>query len=792
MRGQSTATLLQQVIAGTINSRNALSSVAPTRSFTLAAVRQMGYASTAPAIRTTQKRCTLVVPSLTHPPKTVAYFGCNGLACRAYSNARVRMPSIQATLPHPLVYSSISSLGIATRHPRYPPSRLLSFPSTGRSSRSSPFRSVSTVRRPVPNPLLARLEALANENPHNPAHQARLYKELLKRNYPELVISRFRQSDIAVDEECERFYQHAIDKLGQQEADHAEEMSESMTSTASASFPSDSTRSARSTTPSVQEIIAGFSRHPIPIKVLESNWGRRFRYFKYIVGIGVSSLICFTVMTAFIEGASILRVLQMDNENNIGMTEASPARFSDVHGIDEAKEELEEVVAFLKDPAKFTNLGGKMPKGVLLTGPPGTGKTLLARAVAGEAGVPFFFMSGSEFDEVFVGVGAKRVRELFALAKTKSPAIVFIDELDAVGHKRGAHANSWSNQTLNQLLVDLDGFEKNSGIVFIAATNFPELLDPALVRPGRFDKQVVVPLPDVRGRIQILEHYMKDIKFGKDVNTTILARGTAGFSGADLANLVNQAAIRGSWLGSRAVSMQHLEWAKDKIMMGSERKSMIISEKEKWKTAIHEAGHAVVSKLVPDAMPLHKVTIIPRGNALGLTHSLPDEDHLNETKHSAFAQIAVAMGGRVAEELEFDELSSGAASDFSQATRIARAMVCDWGMSATLGPVHFRTKRQEMQHSEKVAEQIDEEIRTILVEQYGIAKTLLQANQSALRRVAKALMVYETLEAEEVGMLIDGKAMTRTPPSSRMTSREELDRKIEEKKLGAKAGGRLW
>jgi len=739
---------LQQVIAATIHSRNASSC---TRSSSLAGLQSLHYATSASPLFVAQKLRNLTktrfstmsnILTVTHPAK------------RFYAGTLYPARTFYST-----VYSVLR-----------PPSS----------------RSFTTVRRPVPNPLLARLEALANDNPDDPAHQARLYKELLRRNYPELVVSRFQQSDVAVNEDCERLYQYAVDKLERQETDHAEEMSESMTSTASSSRPS------RSTTPLIKEFLDGLSRRPIPIQVLETNWGRRFRYFKYIAGIGVSSLICFTIMTAFIEGASVLRVLQMDNENNIGMTEASPARFSDVHGIDEAKEELEEVVAFLKDPAKFTNLGGKMPKGVLLTGPPGTGKTLLARAVAGEAGVPFFFMSGSEFDEVFVGVGAKRVRELFALAKTKAPAIVFIDELDAVGHKRGAHANNWSNQTLNQLLVDLDGFEKNSGIVFIAATNFPELLDPALVRPGRFDKQVVVPLPDVRGRIQILEHYMKDIKFGNDVNTTILARGTAGFSGADLANLVNQAAIRGSWLGSRAVSMQHLEWAKDKIMMGSERKSMIISEKEKWKTAIHEAGHAVVSKLIPEAMPLHKVTIIPRGNALGLTHSLPDEDHLNETKRSALAQIAMAMGGRVAEELEFDELSSGASSDFSQATRIARAMVCDWGMSTTLGPVTFRTKRQEMQHSEKVAEQIDEEIRTILVKQYDLAKTLLLANQSALRRVAKALMLYETLEAEEVGMLIEGKAMTRTPPTSRMTSREELDKKIEEKKLGAKAGGRLW
>jgi cell division protease FtsH len=466
--------------------------------------------------------------------------------------------------------------------------------------------------------------------------------------------------------------------------------------------------------------------------------------------------------------------------------------FKDVAGVEEAKDELTEIIAFLRDPKKFTRLGGRIPKGVLLMGPPGTGKTLLARAIAGEAGVPFFSISGSDFVEMFVGVGASRVRDLFEQSKKHAPCIIFIDEIDAVGRHRGAGLGGGHDereQTLNQLLVEMDGFESNEGVILIAATNRPDVLDPALLRPGRFDRRVVVPRPDLGGRSEILKVHTKKVPLDEGVDLELIARGTPGFSGADLANLVNEAALIAARDNKSKVSQGDFEHAKDKVLMGSERKSMILSEKEKLITAYHEAGHTLVAKLVPNADPVHKVTIIPRGRALGLTQQLPVEDRYNLSRTYALDRIAILFGGRIAEEVTFDEITTGAGNDLEVATDLVRKMVCEWGMSDKLGPLTFGKKEeaiflgrelaQASEYSEQTAVEIDSEVRRIMMEQYARAKSIIVAHKEALKRLAEALIEYETLEAEEVQMLIDGKQLTREPPKVRMPTREEVDRKYQ-------------
>ncbi|KAI8803526.1 peptidase family M41-domain-containing protein [Cladochytrium replicatum] len=443
---------------------------------------------------------------------------------------------------------------------------------------------------------------------------------------------------------------------------------------------------------------------------------------------------------------------EMEPTNN-----PQPIRFADVQGVDEAKLELEEIVAFLKEPKRFNEVGGKLPKGILLYGPPGTGKTHLARAVAGEAGVPFFQMSGSEFDELYVGVGARRVRELFAAARKKAPCIVFIDEIDAVGSKRSAKDQSYMRQTLNQLLVELDGFSSSEGVIFIAATNTPEALDKALIRPGRFDRHVVVPLPDVQGRTKILEVHSKDVQLSKEIDLSIIARGTPGFSGADLANLINQAAIKASKDGYRSVRMLDLEWAKDKIIMGSERKSAVITEQNKRLTAYHEGGHTLVALYTPGAMPLHKVTVIPRGNALGVTVQLPEGDKTNHTRKELLAMLDVCMGGRVAEEMIFgaEEVTTGAASDLEKATAIAREMVMLYGMGEQTGYATFSGDEYEkMSTQTKIA--IEAEVKSLLQKAYSRAETLLRSHKEELHRLSRALVEHETLSVEEVQKAIKG------------------------------------
>ncbi|MBS1153540.1 MAG: hypothetical protein H6Q89_5238 [Myxococcaceae bacterium] len=475
--------------------------------------------------------------------------------------------------------------------------------------------------------------------------------------------------------------------------------------------------------------------------------------------------------------------------------------FADVAGIDECKEELEEIIAFLKDPKKFTKLGGRIPKGVLMMGPPGTGKTLLARAVAGEAGVPFFSISGSDFVEMFVGVGASRVRDLFEQGKKNAPCIIFIDEIDAVGRHRGAGLGGGHDereQTLTQLLVEMDGFESNEGVILMAATNRPDVLDPALQRPGRFDRRIVVPRPDLKGRLGVLKVHTRRVPLGADVELEVIARGTPGMTGADLENLVNEAALFAARTNKEKVDLRDFESAKDKVFMGPERKSMIMTEKEKRNTAVHEAGHALVGKLLPGCDPVHKVTIIPRGQALGLTWSLPVEDQLNRYKKQLMDDLCMLLGGRIAEELTFGEMSAGASNDIERATNMARAMVCRWGMSEKLGPLTFGGAQGEVflgrdfaskpDYSEDTAKQIDAEVRGIVMGSYERAKKILVENSEPLKRIADALMEYETLDGPDLDMLIQGTTMTREKPAPRVVAPPKSDEKKNRRILDALEG----
>ncbi len=450
--------------------------------------------------------------------------------------------------------------------------------------------------------------------------------------------------------------------------------------------------------------------------------------------------------------------------------------FEDVAGVDEAKVDLQEIVEFLRDPGKFQRLGGRIPRGALLVGPPGTGKTLIARAVAGEANVPFFTISGSDFVEMFVGVGASRVRDMFEQAKKNAPCIIFIDEIDAVGRHRGAGlggGNDEREQTLNQLLVEMDGFEANEGIIILAATNRPDVLDPALLRPGRFDRQIVVPNPDVAGREKILKVHMRKVPLAPDVDAKVLARGTPGFSGADLANLVNEAALLAARRNKRLVTQLEFEDSKDKVMMGAERRSMAMTEEEKLATAYHEAGHALVNVLMPQNDPLHKVTIIPRGRALGVTMSLPERDKLSYSKHWCEARIAMTFGGRVAEQLIYgeDHLNTGASNDIMQATDLARRMVTEWGMSEKLGPLRYSENQQEVflghsitqqkNMSEDTARLVDAEVRRIVTDGYNKAREIIFANKDKLEAVTRALMEFETISGEECKIVMDGGSIQR-------------------------------
>ena len=469
-------------------------------------------------------------------------------------------------------------------------------------------------------------------------------------------------------------------------------------------------------------------------------------------------------------GKSKARLLTED-KNNI--------TFSDVAGVDEAKEEVQELVEFLREPSRFQKLGGRIPRGVLMTGSPGTGKTLLAKAIAGEAKVPFFTISGSDFVEMFVGVGASRVRDMFEQAKKHAPCIIFIDEIDAVGRQRGAGLGGGHDereQTLNQLLVEMDGFDGNEGVIVIAATNRPDVLDPALLRPGRFDRQVHVPLPDIRGREGILKVHMRKVPLDKDVDASIIARGTPGFSGADLANLINEAALFAARAGRKTVTMEEFELAKDKVLMGVERRSIVMPEEERLNTAYHESGHTVVAKVLKDQTdPVHKVTIIPRGRALGVTMQLPEEDRYSHNRDHLLARIAVLMGGRIAEELFMSQMTTGAANDFETATELAQKMVQRWGMSDQLGPRVYGDNESEVflgrdvtthrNLSNATAEQVDGEITRIIEEQYGRARKIIDEHREKVEIMARALMDWETLESDQISQIMEGKEPRPPAPS---------------------------
>jgi ATP-dependent metalloprotease len=534
---------------------------------------------------------------------------------------------------------------------------------------------------------------------------------------------------------------------------------------------------------------SGAKQGPLYVVVNESRGAMFFRWTKFLLTFGVVtyfSLVFMSFILNFIDNMSVLNKRPggaVSKSNAAVKAESQTTKFSDVHGCDEAKDELQELVDFLKNPEKFTSLGGKLPKGVLLVGPPGTGKTLLARAVAGEAGVPFFYMSGSEFDEVYVGVGARRVRDLFSAARAKGPAIVFIDELDAIGGRRNSRDAAYVKQTLNQLLTELDGFDQNSGVIILGATNFPELLDKALTRPGRFDRHVVVELPDARGRVAILKHHAKKIKADTEVNYETIASGTPGLSGAELENIVNQAAIRASRVKAETVTMKHFEWAKDKVLMGAERRSMVISPKEKEMTAYHEAGHALVLLFAnTPSTRLHKVTILPRGFSLGLTAHLPEMDKYSYTLSDYSTMIQVSLGGKVAEELQFgtDHVTSGVSNvsaclsvlaanrvadltqDLQKATKIAFNVVAQYGMSQKLGNMDYAENYKNL--SSETRSMVEGEVQRILNENYEKVRQLLESKRKELDRLAKALVQYETLDRIEVEKVVRGEALTGRVP----------------------------
>lgn len=513
----------------------------------------------------------------------------------------------------------------------------------------------------------------------------------------------------------------------------------------------------------------GTAAKPLVMSFAEPSFSNQlWRTLRTIIGV----FIMVTCLGTLLDDKGIMSKSLLNNPELKPQTDSN-TRFDDVKGVDEAKHELEEVVEYLKDPHKFTSLGGKLPKGVLLVGPPGTGKTMLARAVAGEANVPFFYTSGSEFEEVFVGVGARRVRELFAAAKKISPCIIFIDEIDAIGGNRNPKDQQYMRMTLNQLLVELDGFKASEGVIVIAATNFPEVLDKALVRPGRFDRHVVVPNPDVEGRRQILESYFAKLPKDKDVDLLTIAKATPGFSGADLSNLVNVAALYSARMGSEAINMRSLEYARDRIIMGTERKSAVISDKSRRLTAYHEGGHALVAHLTQGADPVHKATIVPRGLALGMVTQLPEDDATSMTRRQMLARLDVCMGGRVAEELIFgaDDITTGASSDLRQATALARAMVTKYGFSSRLGQVSLDYDDNGASMSSETRSIVEAEVKKLLSEAYERSSTLLKQHAQELHALASALIESETLSGEQIkALLSDVKSKPQTSENQPATS----------------------
>lgn len=591
----------------------------------------------------------------------------------------------------------------------------------------------------VPTHVLAEKEQAANRSLNNPQAQLDFYKALINTNYPHVVIQRYESPGVARSPECDQLYVAALKSQGHYDkADNAE--------------------ARLGTSHGTQK---GTRTDPVHVILKETTASAITKWIRFILPLALIGYMIWQSMQLLAESSLLKGSGSGFNSKLMDPTDGSKStvKFTDVHGVDEARAELEEIVDFLKDPSKFTGLGGKLPKGVLLTGPPGTGKTLLARAVAGEADVPFYFVSGSEFDEMYVGVGAKRVRELFEKARAKAPAIIFIDELDAIGGKRNPKDHAYSKQTLNQLLIELDGFTQSTGIVIIAATNFPQMLDKALTRPGRFDKMVNVELPDVRGRIAILKHHMKKVESSPLVDCSVLARGTSGFSGAELMNLVNQAAIQASKEKALSVDMSHFEWAKDKILMGAARSKMVLTEESLRNTAYHEAGHALMALYTNAATPIYKATILPRGQALGLVQQLPELDKYDMTKQEMFARVDVCMGGKIAEELinGADNVTGGCSSDLRQATSVAKHMVTTYGMSDAVGPMSFGDETW----SQHMYQKAEGEIQNILFQSEKRSRDLLTEKLPELHRLAQSLLDYETLTAEEIKQVVKGEKLPR-------------------------------
>lgn len=653
---------------------------------------------------------------------------------------------------------------------------------------------------------LKQLERIANQSPHDTQAQYEFLSELYQ-SYPDAVIMRFEQyTNFAIDERIALLYLNSLQKVGQTNKFGLRKFVDrlqasgggvsSMTIEALNELSSGEKKYKKGELANRASKVllggggggaggmmgnyggggagmfmnaGGGGRGTSPNNPLFIQSYNPIKTREMLFALARQVLVAFVVVSALTvvfteQGLGRGGMGAMGNGKHIQEAEGSEVRFDDVKGVTEAKAELEEIVLYLKDPDRFTRLGGKLPRGLLLTGPPGTGKTLLAKAIAGEAGVPFFFASGSQFEEVYVGLGAKRIRELFDAAKQKSPAIIFIDEIDAMGGSRKLKDQSAMKQTLNELLVQMDGFEENSGIIVIGATNFAESLDSALLRPGRFDKNVTVPLPDVGGRKEILEMYAQRTKLEKDVDLNILARGTTGFSGADLYNLMNQAAVKASVDGLEAITMQVFEWAKDKILMGAERKSAVITPETAKCTAYHEAGHALVGVLTDGARQIHKATIMPRGQALGMVTQLPEGDQTSMSYKQMVAHMDVCMGGRIAEEIVFGEenITSGASSDIQQATNMARAMVTKYGFSEDVGIVFYDGETGQNQASGKTRDRIDEEVKRLTTAAYERAKTLLKKHSKEHKLLAETLLEYETLTGDEVrDVVLKGKKPDR-------------------------------
>ncbi|KAL1973378.1 hypothetical protein VTN31DRAFT_6013 [Thermomyces dupontii] len=680
------------------------------------------------------------------------------------------------TLSSVLGQNTLRTAQLALRTARPAPSvRLYSSLSSPHLRRPSRVHGMSQLQQqryifggPSQN-LLAQKEQTANNNPGSASAQNAFYQALLRANMPAIIVERHRTGRFASNATTESIYQKALQRLGGDSAAQG-----SVTQGAQNLTPEQLQAVGQAVAAHTQggqggmalkQTGTGAKDSPLYVVVEESLGSSVFRWVKFLLYFAFFTYVSLVLVTVLVETAGMLKNVR-GTQANEATPQQQKVRFSDVHGCDEAKEELQELVEFLLNPERFSALGGKLPKGVLLVGPPGTGKTLLARAVAGEAGVPFFYMSGSEFDEVYVGVGAKRVRDLFAQARAKAPSIIFIDELDAIGAKRNERDAAYVKQTLNQLLTELDGFSQSSGVIILAATNYPQLLDKALTRPGRFDRRVVVSLPDVRGRMEILKHHMKNVQVSPDVDVAVIARGTPGFSGADLENLVNQAAIHASRNRKNKVGPKDFDWAKDKIMMGAEARSRIIQEKDKLLTAYHEAGHALVAYFSPAATPLYKITIVPRGMALGVTHFLPEMDMVSRNYTEYLSDIDVSMGGKAAEELVYgpDKVTSGISADIQQATETAFQLVTRFGYSKKLGNVDLQTNYDSL--SSETKQEIEAEVRRLVEEARDRATKILTERRTELELLTKALMEYETLTKEEMEKVIRGEKLDKLESES--------------------------